>query len=57
MSALPEQYEHSSAKYYTTGAQAFYKVDNVAKMNNKVFMQSVNTIMIDETSGKSRAQK
>ncbi len=49
MSELPEQYKHSSAKYYLTGAQSFYKVDNVAEMNDKVFVQSVNTIVIDAT--------
>ena len=34
----PEQYNHSSAKYYLTGAQGFYEVDNVAEMTDKVFV-------------------
>ena len=54
LSTLPEQYKHSSAKYYLTGIQGFYKVDNVAEMNDKVFMHKVNTIVIDATSGKGR---
>ena len=54
LSALPEQYKHSSAKYYLSGAQGFYKVDNVGEMSDKVFVQSVDTIMIYTTSGKGR---
>ena len=54
LSALPEQYKHSSAKYYLTGIQGFYKVDNVSEMNDKVLMHKVNTIVIDATSGKGR---
>ena len=54
LNALPEQYEHSSAKYYLTGAQGFYEVDNVAEMKDKVFVQSVNRFIIDATSGKGR---
>ena len=54
LSALPEQYKHSSAKYYLKGAQGFYKVDNVAEINDKVFMQRINTIVIYTTSGKGR---
>ena len=34
----PEQYQHSSAKFYLTGVQGFYKVDNVAEMMDKVFV-------------------
>ena len=41
-------------QYYFTEAQGFYKVDNIAEMNDKVFVQSVNTIMIDATPGKVR---
>ena len=54
LSALPVQYKYSSATYYLTGAQGFYRVDNVAEMNDKVFVQRVNTIVIDATSGKGR---
>ena len=54
LSALPEQYKHSSAKYYLTGIQDFYEVDNVSEMNDKVFVQSVDMILIDATSGKGR---
>ena len=51
---LPEQYQHSSAKFYLTGEQGFYKVDNVAEMVDKVLLQEKNTIIIDATSGKGR---
>ena len=34
--------------------RVFYKVNNVAEMNDKVFVHSVNTIMISATSGKGR---
>jgi len=34
----PEQYQHSSAKFYLTGVHGFYKVDNVAEMMDKVFV-------------------
>ena len=50
--ASPEHYKHSSVKYYLKEAQGFYKIDNVGEMSDKVFVQSVDTIMIDETSGK-----
>ena len=36
--AMPEQYEHSSAKFYKTGAHGFYRVDNIAEMVDKVFV-------------------
>ena len=51
---MPEQYQHSSAKFYLTGAQGFYVVDNVAEMVDKVFVQVKNMIMVDATSGKGR---
>ena len=51
---LPEQYQHSSAKFYLTGEQGFYKVDNFAEMTDKVLVQEKNTIIIDATSGKGR---
>ena len=51
---MPEQYQHSSAKYYLTGEQGLYKVDNVAEMLDKVLVQEKNTIIIDATSGKGR---
>ena len=35
---MPEQYQHSSAKFYLTGEQGFYKVDNVAEMVDKVLV-------------------
>ena len=54
LTALPVQYKHSSATYYLTGVQGFYRVDNVAEMNDKVFVQIENTIMNDATSGKDR---
>ena len=50
---MPEQYQHSSAKYYLTGEQGLYKVDNVAEMLDKVLVQEKNTIIIDATSGKA----
>ena len=50
--ASPEHYKHSFVKYYLKEAQGFYKIDNVGEMSDKVFVQSVDTIMIDATSGK-----
>ena len=44
----------ASTKYYLTGIKGFYKVDNVSEMNDKVFVQRLNTIMVDATSGKGR---
>ena len=51
---MPKQYQHSSAKFYLTGEQGFYKVDNFAEMTDKVLVQEKNTIIIDATSGKGR---
>ena len=36
------------------GSIDFYKVNNVAESDDKVFVQSVNTIMIYATSGEPR---
>ena len=36
------------------GSIDFYKVNNVSEIDDKVFVQSVNTIMIDATPGKVR---
>ena len=35
---VPEQYHHSSARYYLTGVQGIYEVSNVAVMKDKVFV-------------------
>ena len=35
--AKSEDYKHSSAKFYLTGDDGFYKVVNIAEMNDKVF--------------------
>ena len=35
--AKSEDYKHSSAKFYLTGEDGFYKVVNIAEMNDKVF--------------------
>ena len=51
---MPEQYQHSSAKFYLTGAQGFFMVDNFAEMKDKVFVQVKNTIINDTTSAKRR---
>ena len=49
---MPEQYQHSSAKFYLTGAQDFFMVDNVAEMKDNVFVQVKNTIINDAMSAK-----
>ena len=41
---MPEQYQHSSAKFYLTGAHGFFMVDNVAEIVDKVFILAKNTI-------------
>ena len=46
---MPEQYQHSSAKFYLTGAHGFFMVDNVAEMEDKVFVQVKNTIINEAT--------
>ena len=51
---MPEQYQHSSAKFYFTGAQDFFMVNNVAEMKDIVFVQVKNTIINDATSSKGR---
>ena len=53
MSALFVQYKHNFALYYNGGSR-FYKVENVAEMNDKAFVQSVNMIMIDAIYGKGQ---
>ena len=35
--AKSEDFKHSSAKFYLTGEDGFYKVVNIAEMNDKVF--------------------
>ena len=41
---MPEQYEHSSAKFYNTGVHGFYRIDNVAEMVDKVFVLKQNPL-------------
>ncbi|MEO6540396.1 MAG: hypothetical protein ABIN74_05375 [Ferruginibacter sp.] len=36
---LPEEYEHSSAKFYATGQQGVYKVTNIMEMEDVVFVR------------------
>ena len=35
---VPEQYQHSSARYYLTGEHGIYEVTNVAEMKDKIFV-------------------
>ena len=35
---VPEEYPHSSARFYLTGVHSIYEVDNVAEMVDKVFV-------------------
>ena len=35
---VPEQYNHSSARYYLTGGQGIYEVSNFAEMKDKIFI-------------------
>ena len=51
---MPEQYQHSSAKFYLTEAQDFFIVDNVAEMKDNVFVQVKNKIINDAMSAKKR---
>ncbi len=52
--AKPEDYKHSSAKFYLTGEDGFYKINNVAEMKDKVLVSRENNGTIDATSGKGR---
>ncbi len=49
-----KDYKHSSAKFYLTGEDGFYKIDNVAEMKDKVLVSRENNGTIDATSGKGR---
>ena len=51
---IPEQYKHSSAKYYLTGEQGHYPIDNIAEMKDKAFLLENGVKLNDATSGKDR---
>ena len=38
----PEEYKHSSAKFYLSGEQGFYKVDSIGEMQDKAFVSRGN---------------
>ncbi len=52
--ATSEDYKHSSAKFYLTGEDGFYKINNVAEIKDKVFFCREVNGSIDATSGKYR---